>query len=337
MAAIRSRTRLLRGLALVGVLAVVAATVTWMLVRDARDTRFTAYFTAAVGIYPGSDVRVLGVAVGTVKSVEPQGKQVRVTMSVDNDVPLPADVSALVVTPSLVSDRYVQLAPVYTEGPRLADHAVVPADRTAVPVELDELFTSLDKLTTALGPDGANADGALNELLDSGAATLDGNGKQLGDMVRELGKAAHTLTGSQDDLFSTVDSIQKFTTMLAEHDRQLRVFNDQLAGVSQFLAGEREDFAAALAELASALGTVQGFIQDNRARIKSNVDKLAGTTRLLVEQQASLSEALDRAPGALTNLLGAYDPARGSIDVRANLNEFSLVPPPPLPATGGAR
>ncbi|HET9141610.1 MCE family protein [Actinophytocola sp.] len=337
MAAIRSRTRLLRVLAVVAAVAVLAAAAFVTLARTSRSQHFVAYFTAAVGIYAGSDVRVLGVAVGTVDSVTPQGEQVRVEMSVDRDVPLPADAGALVVTPSLVSDRYVQLAPVFTDGPRLADGAVIPVERTAVPVELDELFTSLDKLTVALGPDGANADGALDELLNSTATTLDGNGKRLGDLVRELGKAAHTLTGSQDDLFATVDNLQKFTTMLAANDQQLRTFDQLLATVSEFLAGERQDFAAALAELSTALGTVQRFVQDNRARIKSNVDKLAGTTRLLVEQRASLEEALARAPQALTDLLGSYDPAQGSIDVRANLNEFSLVPPPPLPPAGGVR
>jgi len=337
MAAIRSRTRLLRVLAIIAVVAVVVTAAAVTFARANRSRHLVANFAAAVGIYPGSDVRVLGVAVGSVDSVVPQGEQVRVEMSVDDDVPLPADATALVVTPSLVSDRYVQLAPVYTDGPRLADGAVIPVDRTAVPVELDELFSSLDRLTVALGPDGANSDGALNELLDSTATTLDGNGKRLGDLVRELGKAAHTLSGSQQDLFTTVDSLQKFTTMLAANDAQLRSFDEQLATVSQFLAGERQDFAAALAELSTALGTVQRFVQDNRARIKSNVDKLAGTTRLLVEQRASLEEALDRAPKVLTDLLGAYDTAHGRIDVRANLNEFSLVPPPPLPSAGGVR
>jgi phospholipid/cholesterol/gamma-HCH transport system substrate-binding protein len=316
---------------------VLAAAVVVTLVRDGRSRHLTAYFSAAVGIYPGSDVRILGVAVGSVDSVVPQGERVRVEMSVDGDVPLSAGATALVVTPSLVSDRYVQLAPVYTDGPRLPEGAVIPVDRTAVPVELDELFTSLDRLTVALGPDGANSDGALDELLNSTATALDGNGKRLGDLVRELGKAAHTLSGSQEDLFGTVDSLQKFTTMLAANDQQLRTFDDQLGTVSEFLAGERQDFAAALAELSTALGTVQRFIQDNRARIRSNVDKLAGTTRLLVEQRASLEEALARAPKALTDLLGAYDPTHGSIDVRANLNEFSLVPPPALPPGAGVR
>jgi virulence factor Mce-like protein len=303
---------------------VLAASAIWLISRGSTKRTVTAYFSAAVGLYPNSDVRVLGVAVGTVEAVEPQGEQVRVTMSVDGDVPIPAGASALVVTPSLVSDRYVQLTPVYTDGPQLPDGAVIPLTRTMVPVELDQLFASLDKLTTALGPDGANADGALNELLHSGATTFDGNGAKVGELIRELGKATQTLSGSQDNLFATVDNIQKFTTMLATSDDQVRRFDAQLAEISQFFAGERDDFAAALHELASALGTVQRFVQDNRSRIQSNVDKLAGTTQILTNQRDSLAEALDRAPAALASLVGAYNPATRSLDSRANLLELLL-------------
>ena len=316
--------RTLRLMALFGVISVLAASTVWLILQANPKRTVTAYFTAAVGLYPNSDVRILGVPVGTVESVEPQGEQVRVTMSVDAGVAIPANASALVVTPSLVSDRYVQLTPVYTAGPELADGAVIPVTRTAVPVELDQLFKSLDKLTTALGPDGANADGALSELLHSGATTFDGNGAKVGELIRELGKATHTLSGSQDDLFATVDNIQKFTTMLATNDDQVAKFDAQLAEISQFFADERDDFAAALHELASALGTVQKFVQDNRARIQSNVDKLAGTAQLLANQRDSLAEALDKAPATLANLVGAYNPSTGSLDARANLLELLL-------------
>ncbi|RZQ65816.1 MCE family protein [Amycolatopsis suaedae] len=332
--------RATRWVALAATAVVLAAAGGWALLTGGSTT-VTAYFTAAVGLYPGSDVRVLGVAVGTVDAVEPEGQRVRVTMSLDPGVAVPADAGALVVTPSLVSDRYVQLAPVYETGPRLAGGAVIPESRTVVPVELDQLFTSLEKLTVALGPDGANRDGALSELLDSGAQVLGGTGRDLNRTIAELGKATRTLSGSEEDLFSTVDSLQRFTGMLAAYDQQVRTFDNLLGTVTRFLADDRDDFAAALSELAGALGTISGFINDNRARIKSNVDKLAGTTTLLAQQRESLAEALDRAPGALTGLLGAYDPERGTVDVRTNLAEFAYgqgAPALPLPsAEGGGR
>lgn len=345
------RARFVRPIAAVAV-AMVLATAVWVVLAVDSGKQVTASFTTTVGVYPATDVRVLGVVVGTVDSVRPRGDRVEVAMTIDSDVEIPADAGALVVTPSVVADRYVQLAPVYTEGPQLADGAHIPLERTATPVEVDELFASLNELTVALGPEGANSDGAVSELLEQGAETLEGNGKALGESIRQLGELARTLSGSKDDLFGTVENLAKFTAMLAANDEQVEQFTEQLASISGVLADDRDDLGAALAELTDAVGAVQGFIHDNRGKIKSNVDKLAGIAGILVEQKASLAEALDTAPNALTNLLEAYNPESGTIDARANLLEFptvgsggSAAPALPLPLpvagtpreTGGAR
>ncbi|RKT57796.1 MCE family protein [Saccharothrix australiensis] len=321
-----ARRNLGRVSALACVVGLVAAVAMWWAFADVNSRRVTALFGAAVGVYPGSDVRVLGVRIGVVEDVEPQGAQVRVTLSIDRTVPVPADAQAVVVAPSVVSDRYVQLAPVYTGGPSLGDNAVIPRERTATPVELDELYASLDRLTTALGPNGANREGALSELLDSAARGLDGNGKALGDAVRQLGDATRTLSGSRDDLFGTVDNLQRFTGMLAANDGQVRDVNRQLAEVAGFLADERENLAGALTELAAALDRVRGFVEDNRAALKSNVDKLTGITQVLVDQRAALAETLDVAPLALGNLQNAYNAASGTLDTRADINELNQPP-----------
>jgi virulence factor Mce-like protein len=347
------RTRTARGatraVAAALTLALVCAGAVWWVFRDVGATTITAYFTETVGVYPGSDLRVLGVAVGTVDSVTPAGKQVRVTMTVDHDVRVPATASAVVVSPSVVSDRYVQLAPAYSGGPVLRDGAVIPVTRTATPVELDQLYDSLDQLTTALGPNGANAQGALSDVLNTGAANLAGNGQALGTVIQQLGAAARTLDGSSDNLFGTITNLQRFTGTLKDNDSQVRSAIGQLAWVSGFLAGDRHDLGAALTELATALGQVRDFVAANRGQLKSNVDKLASITRVLVNQRASLAESLDDFPLAATNLLGAYDPKTHTLDGRVDLLELGAdgafdtpkapatdtdPPPLPLPAVG---
>lgn len=308
------------------VLALVVAAGLWWAFTAMDGRKVTAHFAAAVGVYPGGDVRVLGVKVGTIDEVTPEGKTVKVVFTVDRDVRVPEDAQAVVVAPSVVSDRYVQLTPAYTGGPVLGDDAVIPRERTATPVELDELYSSLDKLTTALGPNGANADGALADLLNSAAKNLEGNGQALNDTLKNLGQATRTLSGSKEDLFATVDNLQKFTAMLAANDSQVRDFNQQLADVSKLLADERGDLGAALSELATALGQVQGFVKDNREALKSNVDKLASITQVLVNQRAALAETLDVAPLALGNLQNSYNAASGTLDTRANINELNQPP-----------
>jgi len=312
-------------LAFACVLALIVTAGLWLVFRASTGTKLSAYFGKTVGLYAGSSVRVLGVPVGQVTDVTPQGDAVRVDMRVD-DVPLPADVGAVVVAPSLVSDRYVQLTPAYDSGPVLATGTVLAKDRTATPVELDDLYSSLDKLSTALGPNGANKDGALSGVLDTAAKTLDGNGTALNSTVGQLADLAKTLDGSKDDLFSTVQNLNSFTGALAQSDRQLNEFYGRVADVSRFLAADSSEVGAALQSLGGALGDVQQFVNDNKAALESNVDKLASLSKVLVDQRAALAEVLDIAPTGATNFINSYDAASGTIAVRDNLNELTHPP-----------
>jgi phospholipid/cholesterol/gamma-HCH transport system substrate-binding protein len=315
-----SRARITVLAALLAVIALVSALLVTM---GGSSKQITAYFSEAIGVYAGSDVDILGVRVGTIDSVQPDGQRVKVIMNVDGNVPVPAKAGAVVVAGSVVADRYIQLTPAYSGGPQLADHAVIPASRTATPVEVDQLYTSLNKLANDLGPNGANAHGALSDLLNTGAANLNGNGKNLGNMITQLGAATRTLSGSRGDLFATVNNLQKFTSMLAGDDSQVRLAQQQLSQVIGFLSSESPQLAGAMHTLSIALGQVKGFISSNRTLLKSNVSKLAAITKILVDERASLTQAIDVLPLAVDNVLGAYDPATHTLDARGDLRELT--------------
>jgi len=291
-----------------------------------KGTQVTAYFSGTIGVYPGSTVRVLGVPVGTVDSVQPQGTEVKVTMTVNSGVAVPADATAVVIEPSVVADRYVQLTPAYTSGPQLTDNAVIPVNRTAVPVEVDQIYTSINRLTQALGPNGLNKNGALSQLVKTGAANLDGNGANLHAMITQFGALSKTLGDNSGNLFATITYLQRFTSMLKANDGQVRLAEQQLADVFGFLASDRQDLGAALHELSIALGQVQGFIANNRGLIKTNVTKLAAITQLLVDEKASLTEAVNTIPLAVDNVVNAYDATNHTLDGRGDLNELSMGP-----------
>jgi phospholipid/cholesterol/gamma-HCH transport system substrate-binding protein len=284
-----------------------------------NDTvQVTGMFTRAVGLYPGSDVRVLGVPIGTVVSVTPRGDQVAVKFEYDPSVKVPSDAKAAIVSPSLVSDRYVQLLPAYTSGPVMASGSTIALDNTAVPVELDRVSASLNDLMVALGPDGANKNGALSRLLDTGAKNLKGQGGAIHDTTHDLSLALQTLAGGKDDLFSTVKNLQSFTSTLATNDTQVRRLNGDLASVSDQLAGERGDLGAALKNLAIALNETSTFVHDNRAVIRTNLDQLTSVTTTIARQRDALAETLMNAPVAVSNLNHAYNPTSGTLDTRNN-------------------
>jgi phospholipid/cholesterol/gamma-HCH transport system substrate-binding protein len=315
-------TRGIRAITFVIVIALALTAVTFWTFMPRGGKHITAYFSSAVGLYVGSTVRVLGIPIGTVDEVTPVGTQVRAEMSLDSAQPIPADASAVVVAPSLVSDRFVQLSPVYTTGEKMKADAVIPVERTVTPVELDDLYKSLNQLSTALGPNGANSQGEFSRLLDVMAANTKGNGALIGDTIKQFADASRALAESKNQLFGTVQGLQEFTTMLARNDKSVVDFTTQLRDVSASLAAERGDLGGALSELATALDQVRGFIQDNRAALKSNVDKLTGITRILVDQRASLAEALDTAPNAVINLTTAINPATGALEGRGDLDYY---------------
>jgi phospholipid/cholesterol/gamma-HCH transport system substrate-binding protein len=312
---------------LVAVIAVLVASGLYIVLQGPTKT-ITAYFTSATGVFEDNSVRVLGVPVGDIVEITPEGTRVRVEMRIDDpDVRLPADAQAVVVSPSLVTGRYVQLTPTWSGGPELADGAVIPVERTAVPLGVDDLARTADELATALGPGGVNSEGALSDALDVGAANLAGNGRALNDTIRNLGELSGTLADSREDLFGTVTELQSFTSNLAANDAEVREFNGRLEDVAGILAAERGDLATAVRELSIALDDVATFVRDNRELVDSNVERLTDVTAVLVDQQEALAEVGDVAPAALSNLALAYNGSSGTLDTRANINELTLPVP----------
>jgi phospholipid/cholesterol/gamma-HCH transport system substrate-binding protein len=146
-----------------------------------------AYFVTTTAVYPGDQVRVSGVKVGTIKAIQPEGTQTKMTLAVKRGVRIPADAKAVIVAPNLVSARYVQLAPAYrSSGPVMPDGAVIPIERTAVPVEWDDVKTQLTRLATELGPKGGVSGTATGRFIESAADAMAGNGNKLRKNLAQL-------------------------------------------------------------------------------------------------------------------------------------------------------
>lgn len=284
--------------------------------EDDQTRRVTAHFPRAVSVYVGTDVRILGVNVGRVTAVEPEGDSVRVEMEYDGTHKVPADAGAAVVTPTLVADRFVQLSPAYTGGPVMEDGADIALPDTGVPVELDRIYAALRDLTSALGPQGANADGTLDRTLRAGAKALRGNGALGNEMLRNLSEAAVTFGEGSGDLFETVEQLAIFTDTLARNDELVRAFVADLAGVSKDLVEEREELQAALSSVARAVGTVETFVRGNRQALVTDIEKLSRVMKTINSERDSLDTALTVAPVAMGNLVLAFNTQSGSIGSR---------------------
>ena len=274
-----------------------------------------------MSLYQGSDVRILGVPVGKVESVTPAGRDVRVRMWYDAKYKVPADAKAVIISPAIVGDRYIELTPVYTGGAALPQDATLNEQHTAVPLELDQIYQSIDDLTVALGPQGANKQGALTRLLDSTAKNWGGQGQQFHQTIENLAKLTGTLDHNKGKLFGTAQQMERFVSSLAKNDSTVRRFNDSLASAAQVLAGERGDLRTSLRNLGVAMQSVTSFVQHNRHALSRNIKGLDAISKILVKQRDALSETLDVAPLALNNLYLTYNPTTGTLDTRMNVGE----------------
>lgn len=303
-----SRTRVL----VVVLVLVVAAAAAWALVGSGTRT-VTAYFDQTVNLYPRDEVRVLGVKVGSIESVEPGPDSVKVVMSYDDDVTLPADATAAIISPTLVGVRYVQVGPPYESGPELADGAEIPRERTVSPVEFDRVKTEVAGLAQALAPKSAETEGALNRLLDTTSANLQGQGPLIRDTIRKLSEASNTLSDSRGDLFATVRNLQTFVTALKDADAQVARFQSQLADTSGILADNREALAQVLQGLERTAPLVQRFVSDHRDAFTTDLRKLDDVVANISQNRQALGDLLQKAPFAVSNFANFIDEKTGAV------------------------
>ena len=317
-----TRTRWVR-VALAAALVAMVAAGAYLVWPSRAGHKVVGYFTSAVGLYPGDDVRIVGVPVGTVDSIEPRATDVKITMTVKNGVKVPADAKALIIAPNLVSARFVQLTPAYTGGAVMADGAEIALDRTAVPVEWDEVKEQLTQLSTQLGPQQGSVQGPLAAFVNQAADTFDGNGDSFRSALRELSQTAGRLGDSRTDLFGTIRNLQVLVNALSNSNEQIVQFSSHVASVSQVLADSSTDLDQTLGTLNQALGDVKGFLNQNNQALIDQVSKLSEFTQILTDHSDDIEQVLHITPNGLANFYNIYNPAQGTANGLLGLPEFA--------------
>lgn len=288
-----------------------------------RSVTVTGYFSSAIGLYPGDDVVVLGVPVGSIKTITPGPEHTAITFTVRPNTPIPAGAAAVIVAPNLLSARTIELAPVYSGGPTLADGAIITRDRTAVPVEWDEVKDQLTRLSTQLGPQNGTLQGPLSLAVDQAATTFDGQGQSFRDVVRQLSQTAGRLGDSRDDIVGTLRNLRTLVDALAGSNDQIVQFTSHVATLSQVFADSSTDLSASLGTLSTALDDLRGFLDTNNNAVSGQVNKLADFTTLLTEHSNDIEQVLHVAPNGLANFYNIYNPAQGSIGAILSLPNFA--------------
>ncbi len=261
----------------------------------------TALMADSAGLFVGNEVGILGVPVGKVTAIEPDGEQVRVTLKIDSDQPVPADAGAVVVARSVATDRYIELTPVYDKGARMRSGAVIEQSRTRTPVDFDEVLAALNTFASGIAGSKETKD-AIKNILEAGSGAVAGRGDDFNRAVTSLGAAVDSISGQRGNITSTVKSLDVLVTTIAKNQELVREFITQVSSASKLLADERENFQAALRSLGTAVELVAEFAHDNRDQLVTALDRSTGLMKSLMTKKAQLSETMEVMPLALQNL-----------------------------------
>jgi phospholipid/cholesterol/gamma-HCH transport system substrate-binding protein len=311
--------------AVVIVLALIVGYVGWRLFEKLTNNSVVAYFPAANALYPGDKVQIMGLRVGAIDKIEPAGDKMKVTFHYENQYKVPANASAVILNPTLVASRAIQLEPPYKGGPVLSDNAVIPEERTQVPVEWDQLRNSITNIISKLGPTPEQPKGPFGEVIESFADGLAGKGKEINTTLSNLSSALNALNQGRGDFFQVVRSLALFVNALHKDDQQFVALNQNLADFTTRLASSDNDLSNAIQQFDSLLTTVRPWLAKNHEVLAYDVNNLATVTNTLLQPDPlnGLETALHVLPTAAANINQIYHPSHGSVVAIPAITNFA--------------
>lgn len=289
----------------------------WLTSKD--DTyQVTAYFEKGIGLYPHSDVDILGVAVGKIRDVRPEGPRVKVTMDIQKNYKVPADARAKIVPISVIADRYIQLYPVYDGGPALQDGAVIDVDRTEIPAELDDVFKQLKKLLDAVKPERPGDPGPLGELVVELRKSLNGREQDLKGTLIQTARLTHTLAQARANISGVLVNLDRLFGRLSTRAATIGTLNRNFAVVMATLAASRNDLRGTVRNLGDMTYEVGSLLRQHRNTLGRTLGRGVRITSSVLRNRASVEESLAWLPVVARGLIGAHNAEFRDTDVRDN-------------------
>jgi phospholipid/cholesterol/gamma-HCH transport system substrate-binding protein len=270
-----------------------------------------AYFPRAVSLYKSSQVRVLGLPAGNVDDIEVQGTRVKVTMSIDDDIPVPKNVKALIAPQSLIGERYIQLSPAWRQGLEKAPDGMEITD-TIIPVEPDEALAELKKFLDSLDPQG------LGNLINNLSDDLKGQGPTLNHALDQVSQVVSTFAQKDEQLADIVDHFDQFTATLTTRENELGDILTTFSQATQVLADERQGLENLLAGLADLSQTGLAIVAKHSAQLKTDLDTLTRVAQSIDVNLDNLGQLLDSGPMLVKGILGAYNAPLRAFNLRQN-------------------
>jgi phospholipid/cholesterol/gamma-HCH transport system substrate-binding protein len=197
----------------------------------------------------------------------------------------------------------------------MENNAVIPIDRTQVPVEYDELRDSINRILTDLGPTKEQPKGPFGDIIESAATGFAGKGEQLNRTLNGLSEALYTLNEGRGDFFGVIKSLALFVNALYQNDQQFVALNDDLATFTNSFTNTDREVANALQDLNQLLTTTRQFIGKNGEVLSHDINNLADVTNAILQPDPlnGLETALHVFPNLGANLMNIVSPNPGGV------------------------
>ena len=218
-------------------------------------------FDEATQLAEQSDVRISGVNVGKVRSIElaPNGEQALATIYIeDRYAPLPRQTRAILRTKTLLGETYVELTPSTGDLPELPDGGTLATANLAQSVQLDEIFRTFDPETRA----------AFQTWQRDAAIAIQGQGLSLSNAFGEF----EPTFSSFDRLFRVLDTQRLAVAQLFRNGstslRALRGRNGELASLIQSSNAVFQTTAARDRDIEALFRAFPTFLDESRLTLE---------------------------------------------------------------------
>ncbi|MBL1074114.1 MCE family protein [Nocardia sp. 2] len=290
-----------------GVAAVVVGTgvagVTWASQTRSADQNVCAEFKDTVGLYEGNSVTMLGVEIGTVSKIEALGDRMRVTMTIGEKYTLPADITAVTMSSSIVTDRHVELSKTYTGGARFDTATCIPMDRTKTPIGISEALDAMGVLASDLTGGNGQPDTLLDDTLTAANQAMSGTGQQWNQLLQRL--SAVVGDPSQRDVVfrRLVDNLDQLTTMFVSNWPDMQLVLDNLRAGLQLIGEFSMEFAGAVDIAVEFLPVLARNVGKYDAQVFALLDQvLPQAEQMLETHQGSITDLLSQLPPLVNQL-----------------------------------
>lgn len=260
-----------------------------------RSYKVEAIFADAGGIGSGDPVRVAGVEVGSVTSVQRVPQAVKVTLSINKGVQLSAASRASIRLRTLLGKKYVDLADPGA-GPVMPSGSVIPISRTQPISDLDQVVTSFNGALHHTDVD------ALNAMIQSFDKVVAGKGDKLGSIMDSLARLSTSMADRKQDMDRLLASGDKLSAAVADRSAALGSTTEDMATALDALAARKTELTALLDGVQGLSQRLTPILDRNEGNLDGILTDLTQVGQVLDSQQSRLKLALDQLPDATYSL-----------------------------------